>query len=699
MRLPALLLLAALAAPAAAAAPPQGEARPDYVADQECVACHPRQAALWAGSKHDRAMQPATPATVLGAFGEAGGGGVAFSQADQHAGFLRRGERFVVRTTGPDGKESDFPVTHTFGVYPLQQYLLPLPGGRLQAFSLAWDTRRQRWFSLYPEGGIAPGSSLHWSGRYQNWNLMCGECHTTAYRKRYDEDEDSYRTTWAAPDVGCQACHGAGREHAVSARRLAGGRTAATPAAPAASPGATTDLVPTPNRALYGHAHDQVDQCAACHARRTRLQEDTPAGAPFLDHYLPDNLRADLYHVDGQQLEEVFEYGSYRQSRMYQAGVACTDCHDAHSGRRHAEGNALCLRCHGPAPDPRFAGLRAKDYDSPAHHFHAAGQPGSQCVDCHMPSRDYMIVHGRRDHAIRIPRPDLTRRLGTPNACQACHGERSPEWAVAAIERHFGPRAYPEHYGEVFAAARAGATGAEAKLQALITRPGEPAIVRASAIELLAGLDSAAVPPAALTDADPVVRAAAAAALAARPAAERLARLPALLDDPRRAVRITAARGLADLADADLPVERRPLRRHGLTEFVAAQRAMGDMPSAQLNLATLFLSQRDAAGAERHYRLAIAQDPVPNAGRLGLAELLAGSGREDEAAQLLRAGLAKSANPGELHFALGLLAGQRQRWQEAARELQAAAALLPGNPRVRRNLDIVLRRLQQGTPR
>ncbi|ATE60679.1 multiheme c-type cytochrome [Thauera sinica] len=667
------LIALLLAVPPAQAAPPRGEARADHVPDQQCVACHAGQAARWAGSKHALAMQPATPDTVLGDFDDA-----LFPGADHRARFFRRGGEFVVRTAGPDGKDADFPVTHTFGVHPLQQYLLPLPGGRLQALTIAWDVRARRWFSLYPEGGIAPGSSLHWSGRYQNWNLMCGECHTTAYEKAYDEARDGYRTTWAEGSVGCQACHGPGRDHATSAGRLAGSGTA-----PAA----------TPNRALHG-AHDQVDQCAACHARRTRLQESTPPGRPFLDDFVPDNLRADLYHADGQQLEEVFEYGSYRQSRMYQAGVACSDCHEPHGGKTRATGNALCVACHNADPDTaRFAGLQAKDYDSPRHHFHAAGKPGSECVSCHMPGRNYMIVHERRDHAIRIPRPDLTRRIGTPNACQGCHADRPPEWAEAAIAKHHGSRTPPEHYGEVFAAARAGRPGSDARLTALIGDGRLPAIVRASAIELLAGMGGEP-PAAALADTDPVVRTAAAAAWSAQPAAERLARLPALLGDPIRAVRITAARGLADIGDTLLSADVRTLRSHALAEFVAAQQAMADMPGAQVNLATLFSAQGDQARAGRHYRLAIAQDPALDPARLDYAQLLLAARRQDEATRVLRDGLAQSANPGELHFALGLLAGRRQQWDEAARELQRAAALLPGDARIRRNLDIVLRRLQ-----
>ena len=652
----------------AGAATPPGEPRAHYVADIRCAACHPRQAAAWKGSKHDLAMQPASPATVLGDFNDA-----QFSAPGETARFFRRDSRLFINTIGADGKAADFPVSHAFGLRPLQQVLIPQAGGRLQAFTVAWDTQRKRWFSLHPEGALPPGSPLHWTGRFQNWNLMCGECHTTAFRKGYDDATDRYRSTWAAGHVGCQACHGPGKAHADSARR------------PGKKP------TPTPNAALAS-AHGQVDQCASCHARRTRLVEEAAPGKPLFDNFIPDTLRAGLYHPDGQQLDEVFEYGGFRQSRMYQAGVACADCHEPHGGSLRASGNALCVRCHSPAPDPRFPGLEAKNYDAPAHHGHAAGQPGSQCVDCHMPSRDYMVVHGRRDHAIRIPRPDLTRRIGTPNACQGCHADKPPEWLEAAIDKQHGHRERPPHYGEVIAAARAHQPGSTARLAALIDDTSQPAIVRATAIETLA--DLGAPPPAsAFADPDPAVRTAAAAALSIRPATERLDRLPALLADPLRAVRITAARGLADIPADRLDADQRRLREQGIAGFIAAQQAMADMPSAQMNLAQLYLDLGKPFEAEHHYRRAIAQLPSGNDARLALARLLVDQGRGEQATQLLRDGVPASSQPGPLHFALGLIAGKAGRWAEAAAELERAASLMPDDARVRRNLDAVRQRM------
>ena len=95
-----------------------------------------------------------------------------------------------------------------------------------------------------------------------------------------------------------------------------------------------------------------------------------------------------------------------------------------------------------------------------------------------------MGIDARRDHAIRIPRPDLTVKIGTPNVCSGCHADRTPEWAADAIARWYGPdRRHEAHYGEVLAAGRAGQRGAEESLLNLARDSSEPAIVRATALE------------------------------------------------------------------------------------------------------------------------------------------------------------------------------------------------------------------------
>jgi len=645
-----------------------------YVSNAACAECHPAQAAAWVSSHHARAMAPATDETVLGDFG-----GAEFEHAGVTSKFFRRDGTFVVHTDGPDGTLGDFPVAFTFGVAPLQQYLIALPGDRLQALTIAWDTEQRRWFHLYPAEKTPPGDVLHWTGRYQSWNAMCAACHSTDVRKNYDAQADRYRTTWSEINVSCQSCHGPGAQHVTWARA----------AAHTGDDGLVDFTAGGPSR--------EIEVCAPCHARRSDLTAAPVPGDPLYDDYLPALLSEDLYHADGQQLGEVYEYGSFRQSRMYQAGVRCTDCHDPHRLTLAAEGNALCVRCHQPAPDTqRFPGLRAKSYDTPAHHFHPTGTPGALCVSCHMPARTYMIVHARRDHGIRIPRPDLTVKIGTPNACSGCHADHPPEWAADAVARWYGPtRRQETHYGEVIAAGRAGRPGAEAALTTLAQDAAQPAIVRATALDLLGRYGPASVPAsvAGTHDADPAVRTAAVHGLERVPPAERVALVAPLLGDPRRAVRIEAARVLSAAPPDRFDAAQRQAYEKALTEFIAAQDVSLDMPGAHLNLAVVDEHQGRHALAEEQYRTALRLDPDFTPARLNLARLLNALGRNADAERVLEDGVARVPDQGELQYALGLLLAEEERLPEAAAALGRAASLMPERARVRYNQALALQRL------
>src|SRR5262249_38048524 len=268
-----------------------------------------------------------------------------FTHRDVTSTFLRRDGKFAVRTEGPDGKPADFDVAYTFGVRPLQQYLVAFPGGRLQALSIAWDSRPQtegggRWYALYPGERIRTDDPLHWTGREQTWNYQCAECHSTDLRKNYDLAANRYATAWAELPVSCEACHGPGSAHVAWARARPAG---APPAGSAAATGFPVRLAhgdgawegKDPARGLAewtGRPRDgaEVEACARCHARRRPIVDPYPYGAPLLDTHQPALLAAGLYQADGQILGEVYEYGSFLQSRMYRAGVRCSDCHDPH---------------------------------------------------------------------------------------------------------------------------------------------------------------------------------------------------------------------------------------------------------------------------------------------------------------------------------------------------------------------------------
>ena len=648
-----------------------------YVDEAACAECHVPQHREWSGSHHDLAMQPAAPDTVLGDFD-----GASFTHQGVTSRFFTRDGRFFVNTEGADGRPADFELTYTFGVEPLQQYLAPFPGGRLQSLPIAWDTRRGEWFHLYPDERIAPGDVLHWTGRYQTWNAMCAECHSTNLRKNYDAASNTYRTVWDAIDVGCQACHGPGGNHVEWTRTGQSG-----PAADALEAGLVVDLAAADSQI-------EIQACAGCHAHRQRISDSGGHARPLLDDFRPSTLREGLYYADGQIRDEVYVWGSFAQSPMHRAGVRCSNCHDPHGLGLQAEGNAVCVQCHREAPPARFPQLASMRFDTPGHHFHPTGSAGAQCVSCHMPARTYMGVDERRDHGFRVPRPDVSVALGTPNACTQCHADETDAWAADRAAEWWGTPRRP-HFAEALAAARRGDPEAGPGLRRLVEDADQPAIVRATALEHLPPYGPGAVESAvaAAADPDPLVRAAAAVALEHLDPQRRIAALVPLLDDPLRAVRIEAARALTSVPRAALDARQAARFDAALTELLEAETASADLPGAQLNLGVLHARSGEPAAAERSYRTALAFDPAFAPARFNLANLLNRQGRNGEAEAVLRAGLERAPDDGELHYSLGLLLAEEQRFEEAAASLERAAALMPDRPRVRRNLRLVLQRL------
>ena len=659
-----------------------GEARHPavYVGEHACAACHPAAAEAWRGSHHARAMQPATEAAVLGDFDRA-----RFTYAGVTTTFVRRDGKFVVRTDGPDGTLHDYDVAYTFGVAPLQQYLVDFPGGRKQALGIAWDSRPkteggQRWFHLYPGQNVTYRDELHWTAPSQNWNHVCAECHSTNVRKGYDTATRRFDTTYSEVNVACEACHGPGSNHVAWARKDQGGRRVERKGLMVAFDGrkgaawsardGTGTAVRTPPPGGFA---EEVAACGRCHARRSQFGDDSVPGRPLADTHRVALLEEPLYHVDGQIRDEVYEYGSFRQSAMFRAGVTCSDCHDPHSGKLRAAGQEVCLRCHA-----------VQKYGAPAHHHHAAGSAGSDCLGCHMPTTTYMLIHARRDHSLRVPRPDLTVSLGVPNACTRCHPDRPAEWAARQVEAAYGraARGY-QRYAEALAAAAIGRPGSAGALRALVADAAQPAIARASALARLGGVADPGAREAAgsaAKDADPLVRRAAASALDGADATVRVEIVAPLLDDPVRSVRMEAARVLVGAREQLAPPQRAALER-GLAEYVAGERLNADRPESHLNLGLLRAAQGDHREAEVEMQAALGLNPrfVPAA--VNLADFYRATGRDADGERVLRDAIAREPRAAAVHHALGLLLVRQKRAAHALAELEAAARLDPDSAR------------------
>ncbi len=650
-----------------------------FVGSKKCAECHKHEYELWVGSHHDLAMQDANERTVLGDFENK-----EFDYFGLKSEFYRSGDKFMVRTDGHDGKLRDYEIKYTFGVYPLQQYLIEFPDGRLQALGIAWDSRPgeeggQRWFHLYPDGKIKYKDTIHWTGIDQNWNHMCAECHSTNLRKNYDLKSDTFKTTWSEINVSCEACHGPGSEHIKWAEHKNGDafpnlgllvsfdeRKGVSWTIDRETGNAVRSRAPSNDR--------EIAICARCHSRRSAISDDYAYGKSLLDTHIPALLDEGVYYPDGQIEAEDYEWGSFVQSKMYHKGVTCSNCHNPHSLELRKPGNAVCAQCHEPSK-----------YDSASHHHHETGSAGSGCAGCHMAVTTYMIIDDRHDHSMRVPRPDLTFKIGTPNACNKCHTDRTSEWAASEV-KSWGVENNNvfQNYGVRLYEARKGTPGAEGLLVELADDDRAPSIARATALNELSGYlspSSIGAVRKGLGSDDPLIRGAALDALQLAPPDIKTKLAIGLLNDPVLAVRVKAVTVLASSPRENMTTEQRKALDDAVNEYVKVQMTNADRPEAHVNIGLIYAELGQFTEAESSYETAIKLAPSFVPAYVNLADLYRMEGKDGEAESILRKALEISPENADVYHSLGLALVRQNRIPEAMNALEESVKLSPDNTR------------------
>jgi tetratricopeptide (TPR) repeat protein len=662
-----------------------------FVGSDSCQSCHEVEFKDWMGSHHELAMQVADANTVLGDFDDA-----SFDYYGTTTRFYTRDDEFYVQTADASGKDREFRIAYAFGLEPLQQYLIEFPGGRLQTLAYTWDSRPeteggQRWFHTYPDEYIAPDDVLHWTGIQQNWNYMCAECHSTNVEMGFDAASDSFNTTYSEISVGCEACHGPGSTHVALVNEDPENGARGFDADLDDNGRATWIMNPDTGIAARSEfrmrAQQQPEACGRCHSRRGIMTPEYEYGEPLAHTHMPSVLEEGLYFADGQILDEVYVYGSFLQSKMYQAGVTCSDCHNPHSAELVGgdNPNEVCSQCH----------MRTK-FAVAEHAAHVPEQAG--CVDCHMTSRTYMVVDDRRDHSFRIPRPDLTMSVGAPNACSNCHADHDAAWATAAISDWRGPDAAPPspHFATALDAGRRGFANAE--LLDVVNDNEVPGIARATAISQLSqpfGSRELQSLQTELGNPDPLIRIAALRQLRSLPPELRLRLSGAdLLSDPVRSVRIQAVTTYAGMSDL-LQIDQARAWSRAEAEFRTAYESIANRPEALAALATFEMDEQNIAKAVELYEQALNIEPLAVMARANLADVLRRLGEEGRAEEVLREGISLDATSAVLHHALGLSLVRSADTDAALAELRRATELAPENPRYVYVLGIALNSLDQ----
>jgi tetratricopeptide (TPR) repeat protein len=641
-----------------------------YTGSSSCQSCHTQEHTDWLTSHHFMAMQPATDSTVSGDFNNA-----VLTADGVTSKFFKKDGRFYIHTEDETGAYRDMEVLYTFGFTPLQQYLVAFPGGKMQATRMSWDTKAGKWFHQYAGEKMPPGDWLHWTGNGQNWNTMCASCHSTNVKKGYDVKSDTYNTTYNEITVGCESCHGPGKNHIdyINGNDYKKGRKVE---------GSMTYLFAGANKM------NEINTCGYCHARRSDITENVHPGAEVLDDYIPELPTLPYFHADGQMDDEDYNYTSFLQSKMYQRGVTCNNCHNPHSGKLKLDGPTVCGQCHLPS-----------QYESEKHTLHKVGTVGVNCISCHMPTKYYMGNDLRHDHTFRVPRPDMTLAFGVPNTCNACHSDKSAEWAADAIEKGYGKKpAY--HWSEDLAAGSRVDPQAASHLTKLVADSSVPNMARAAAIRYLGQLQEGN--PAApilkyLNDTSALVRYTALQALRSFPPQVWANYATPLFSDKVRAVRIAAANLYLDFPANQIPAQYFDAFTKAKTELYRFTILQADFAQGSLQAGDYHRRTGDMPNAEFFYRRAVAKDSQLVNARVNLASTLNAMGRNEEALEQLQRSAKIETQSDHIYYTLGLLYAEMRDYPKAEASLAQAAKINPNNVRAIYNHGLLL--AQQGKER
>ncbi|MGY5849224.1 cytochrome c3 family protein [Salegentibacter sp. F14] len=588
-----------------------------FIGSKACAACHQEEYTEWQESHHYQAMQIADSSTVLGNFEDQ-----QFKHQDKLTRFFKRDDKFFVNTEGSEGENKNFEILYTFGVYPLQQYIVKFPDGAYQCLPVAWDSEKSKWFHLQPDLDIKHDEWMHWTGGAMNWNTMCADCHSTDLEKNYNPDKKVYKTQYSEINVSCEACHGPASQHVSFYKK----------GAEQGEPNALYMGKDLPSTEL-------VDKCARCHSRRTQITEKFNYKGNFFDHYEPHLLTDPEYEIDGQIDDEDYVYGSFVQSKMYQHGVSCADCHNVHTTKLKKTGNKLCLSCH------------SADYNTPSHHMHKENSIGSSCIECHMTGKTYMGNDFRRDHSFRIPRPDQSMIYGTPNACNQCHDDKTPQWASDVIVKNFG-KERADHFSDHLLP---GSLGDIKPLYLLLENTNYPEIVRATAVRRLSDhiLDKKGRDLIfdLLQDSSALVRNEAIKLSTLQGDIGISGYIQSLLNDPSRMVRISAANYF--IRNQKEPSSQSFEKAE--EEFLKSLKMNSDFASGQVQQALYYEAKGEINLAKKAYERALQIDRHYNVARMNLALLSFNQGDIRTAESLYLKVAELEPDYADSYFMLGLL--------------------------------------------
>lgn len=667
----------------------------EYVGSGSCIECHEKFYELWSTSHHGKAMQPLNAAFIKT---ENLPGSEEFAlEGKIYSISLSDTTMIMIEKDGSNIKNYD--VVWVLGGKNVYYFLTPLEKGKLQTIPLAYNLNTKKWYNNpqsalrhFPEG-IAD-QALPWKDRMYNFNTSCYSCHVSQLETNFDLATDSYQSNWNEAGINCETCHGPSGDHVRIFKNAKEGVVQK-------ELGLISTNTFTPEQNNWS--------CAPCHAKMRPITTGYTPGDKYFDNYDLIILNNADFYPDGRDLGENYTYTGWMMNECNNNGqMHCVMCHTS-SGRDRFKNNPndACKSCHAE----RVA-------DVVAHSGHKEGSTGSVCINCHMPKSMFGNMN-RSDHSLRPPMPEATIKFGSPNACNMCHTDKTPEWANKIVKQRKNGNYQEEtlKWAALLKSARSGEWKELDKMLEHIVKEDLNEVVTASFIRTLENCGKEQKWPVligALKSKSPLIRSSAAGSLSGYISADAKTALLQACNDEYRIVRISAANSLSVFPKDQFTAEENQAMAKANEENLVAMTARPDDWSSHYNLGIFYQNQGEMnkslesyenaarlypeslmplinssvlysyvgnhSKAEENLRKVIKIDPLNEAANLNLGLLLAEQGKLPDAEFALKTALKANPKQAVAAYNLSVITASRNT-KEAIDYAMIAAEALPEEPK------------------
>jgi tetratricopeptide (TPR) repeat protein len=653
----------------------QQAAENEFSGSESCRECHEKFYQLWSPSYHGQAMMPVNadfvakhqlpdskPINVEGHLYE----------------MLTKDSAMVMLEKDGDKLLNTYQIDWSLGGHNVYCFLTPMEKGKLQNIPLAYDANRKEWFN-YPESavrhfmeGVEEDEALPWKDAMYTFNTGCYSCHISQLSTNFDLKNESYHTTWREAGINCETCHGPSSEHIRIFKDWKEG-----------------DKIPKDIGLIVTSTFTQEQHnasCSPCHAKMTPITPSYIPGDKYFDNYNVTTLEDRDFYPDGRSLGENYTLTGWMMNKCVQnSELHCVTCHTSSGRDRNAANpNQACLTCHNN-----------RNEDLETHTGHKA-EAGLTCISCHAPKREFVGRFLRSDHSFRPPMPEATIKFGSPNACNQCHTDKSPEWANAIVKKRPNGNYQEEtlKWAQLIKEARDNEWKNVDKIYEYI-RTGLPdEVVVTSFIRLLANchLDSKwEVLLGALNSESELVRSAAAIGLSGNTTEETKIALLKACQDEIRLVRIQAANAILLFAADRFTPEQQKIIDSAEAEYVASMTSRADNWSNHYNLGIYHQNKGDAQSALNSYETAARLYPESVMPLINSSVLYSYVGNTAKAEENLKKVIEFDPDNEAANMNLGLLLAEQGRMDEAEKALKTALDASPeSNPVAAKNLSVIV---------